>query len=136
MTNLFADPALVFRGILKAREEVTEAQAKPAAQVVRPQFDPAAALAELQSTPRPIIEQNTALSWAGRAVAAYTLAVRQGALVQRVDWFTTGDDYGQEAREHAALVGDGGKTLDFVEKQLRGPRQLAMRAASEPVPPL
>jgi hypothetical protein len=71
------------------------------------------------------VERETANKWAARAIACYTQCVETGEL----RWRLRGDDYRHEALEHAALIGDNGKTvarlqvrIDRVRKRCAGRR--------------
>jgi len=74
-------------------------------------FDIDAATKELHDTTIEAIERATALTWGGRAAAAYRLAVdNTGAERQR--WVMDAENYRQESLEHAAMAED----LDFLRQ--------------------
>lgn len=60
------------------------------------------------------IELETALKWAGRAVACRERYARTG----RAAWLLRARDYAHEALEHAALVGDYGRTAAEVQRKI------------------
>lgn len=70
-----------------------------------PLFDVEAAMSELRSKPIEDIERSTAKTWAGRAAAAFRLAASAEG-DKRQAWLMDGENYRQEALEHAAMTGD------------------------------
>lgn len=75
------------------------------------------------------IDQETALKWAARAVAAFEMAEEQKhSLRQRIEYFSMGDDFRHEAREHAATASDNVKTLHEVESQIDRARESALNS--------
>lgn len=76
---------------------------------LKAQIDAAAhaALAELQSLSIDDVQRATAITWAGRAVAAYALFEQTGNIYRLLD----AEEYGHEAIEHAALAG----SIVFIE---------------------
>lgn len=64
-----------------------------------------------------VIERETALKWAYRAVACYERAAREVG-VKQTGWLLRAADYAHEALEHSATVGDGGRTLKKIQKML------------------
>lgn len=54
------------------------------------------------------IERATALTWGGRAAAAFQLAVEADDLDERRRLLMDGENYRQEALEHAAMTEDWG----------------------------
>lgn len=61
------------------------------------------------------IERETALKWAYRAVACWERAAKAR---DPLPWILRAADYKHESLEHAATVGDHGRTLSKVEKIL------------------
>lgn len=60
------------------------------------------------------VECSTAEKWAGRAVACYRMYASSG----KVTWLIRADRYREEALEHAAVVGDCGKTVMAIQKEI------------------
>jgi hypothetical protein len=98
----------------------------------RPGLDVNGAMTELRSKDHAQIEYETALQWAARAVAAFTLSVQSPDRVAQVMRFSEGDDYANEAREHASQVGDNGKLLRFIDGQIEQTRESALANAIRP----
>lgn len=96
----------------------------------RSALDVERALSELSVKDRAQIESETATTWASRAIASYTLAVRAPDRPTQVLRFSEGDEYSSEAREHAALVQDNGKTLAYVTGEMEKVRQQALGVAA------
>jgi hypothetical protein len=65
------------------------------------------------------IDRETALKWAGRAVACY----QRYAATGKIRWLLRAENHEHEAMEHAALVGDRGKTLRAVQDELERARR-------------
>ena len=61
------------------------------------------------------IERETSRKWLARAIACYQKFDRTG----KNKWLIRAESYRQEALEHAALIGDCGKTVCAVEKALK-----------------
>lgn len=95
-------------------------------------LDVSGALQELRTKDRNQIEYETAVKWAGRAVAAYTLGLRSADRAAQVMRFSEGDGYADEAREHAAQVNDGGRLLRFVTEQMSSARDSALAGVIQP----
>jgi hypothetical protein len=55
---------------------------------------------ELRIKPMALIQQETAIVWADRAIAAYTLYLEEN----NIQWLLDGDEYYHEALEHAVLA--------------------------------
>ena len=75
------------------------------------------------------INRETAVKWALRALACYGNAKKTTGAT-RQEWILRAADYSHEALEHAALIGDGGrsvgaleKSFDKVRKHLNAPMQ-------------
>lgn len=66
----------------------------------------------------------TAATWARRAIAAFNRAARSGSR----DWLLDGEDHRHEALEHAALIGDHGRTVARMQKQIDAARERAWGA--------
>lgn len=72
------------------------------------------ALREVETKSDAAIERETALKWAGRAVACY----HKFSATKKPEWRLRAQDYEHEAIEHAALVRDGGRTLAAIENAI------------------
>ena len=70
------------------------------------QLDIAAARKELQAQDIQAIERTTAITWGGRAAAAFRLAAEADDADGRRKWLMDGENYRQEALEHAAMTDD------------------------------
>jgi len=97
-----------------------------------PGLNVSGALQELRTKDRSQIEYETALTWAGRAVASYTLGLRSADRAAQVMRFSEGDGYADEAREHAAQVNDGGRLLRYISEQVSSARDSALAGAVQP----
>ena len=86
-------------------------------------LDVPAAILELKQKNHAQIEFESALRWGSLSIAAYTLADRTIDKAERISYFSDGEDYANEAREHAAQVGDGGKLLEYLNKEIDVVRQ-------------
>ena len=62
--------------------------------------------AELRRKTIEDIERATALTWGGRAAAAFSIAQVEEEPQERLRWLWDGENYRQEALEHAAMVDD------------------------------
>lgn len=69
---------------------------------------------EIAAKSEAAIERETALKWAGRAVACYRRYITTGD--ER--WQVRAHDYRHEALEHAAIIGDHGRTAAAIQKRL------------------
>lgn len=114
-------------------EDVVDERLSEARQQVGPPaaLDVPAALSELQIKDRVQIEQEAALRWGAFAIASYTLAVRAGGGVVQTLRFAEGEDYANEAREHAALTKNP-KLLAYLEGEIEQARQSALGVISGP----
>jgi hypothetical protein len=63
------------------------------------------------------IERETAKKWTARAAACYERAAETTGAA-RTKWLLRADDYKHEALEHGALVGDRGRTVGKIEREL------------------
>jgi hypothetical protein len=88
-------------------------------------LDVPAAIIELQQKTKAQIEFESSLRWGSLAVAAYTLSERTADKAERISRFSEGEDYNTEAREHAAQVGDEGRLLEYLNKNIDGAREKA-----------
>lgn len=61
------------------------------------------------------VQRQTAWTWAKRAIRYRRYAERDG---ERCEWWARYDDARHEALEHAALVGDRGKTVARVQAKV------------------
>lgn len=68
-------------------------------------FDIEEATKELRSKNIEEIEQATAVTWGGRAAAAFRLAAASTG-DERQQWVMDAENYRQESLEHAAMTGD------------------------------
>lgn len=97
-----------------------------------PLLDVEKALKELESTTMAEIEHTTALTWGARAVASFQMCSRAGDWESRFRHFCEGENYRQEALEHAAM-GDGWQSLlpalDTEINEARGAAETAMQFA-------
>ena len=73
---------------------------------------------EVASKSDATIERETARKWTARAVACYARAKKSRTDAARGKWRERAKGYRDEALEHAALVGDGGKTVKRVQREL------------------
>lgn len=80
------------------------------------------AVAELHHKTIEAVQQETAVTWAGRAAAAYHLYVQGGHLQMLLD----AEEYHHEALEHAALVSSDPGVLDQVRHYLAACKADAM----------
>lgn len=74
------------------------------------------------------IERATAQTWGGRAAASYQLATQADGMAERFRHFYEGENYRQEALEHASMAEDGGKLLMQVHDEVEAYRRRAMEA--------
>lgn len=74
----------------------------------------AEALKEVRTKSDTDIDRETAHKWAGRAVAAFRIASETGDPTMILRAY----DYEHEALEHASLVGDYGKLVGQIQKQI------------------
>ncbi len=72
------------------------------------------------------IQRMTASRWAARAVACYARS-RSYSGAGRVHWLDRATSYRDEALEHAALVGDAGRTVAKVQRRVDAARNKAER---------
>ncbi len=83
-------------------------------------------LAELKAKSLVEIEKATAMTWGGRAAASYLLAHRAAAKAERLRRFYEGENYRQEALEHAAMAEDGGRLLLQIHDEVEAHRRRAL----------
>lgn len=79
------------------------------------------AVGELQEKTMQQIQHETALTWAGRALASYALFERTGDLQRLLD----GEEFGHEATEHASLAGVPGFS-DLIASHIHDAREHAL----------
>jgi hypothetical protein len=75
------------------------------------------------------IQRETAVTWGARAINAFKIAVASKANAPD-HWLTAvihGEDYFQEAVEHAALVEDKGATVKLIQEDIDPYRQAALK---------
>ena len=77
-----------------------------------------AARTEVTSKSDVVIERETAEKWAARSIACFEKYAETG----NQKWLVRAEDYKHEALEHAALVGDFGRTVCRVQKMIEGRR--------------
>ena len=73
-----------------------------------------AAAEEVQTKSSAEIDRDTARKWADRAIASYGLYGQTGEL----DRLLAAEDHKHEALEHAAQVGDRGKFVGEIEREI------------------
>jgi hypothetical protein len=86
------------------------------------------ALKELRTTSMADIERATAITWGGRAVASFRLCSEAPDWEARFRHFCEGENYRQEALEHAAMSGDWKTLLPAVESEVDQARAAAETA--------
>ncbi|HUR61789.1 MAG TPA: hypothetical protein VM286_05430 [Candidatus Thermoplasmatota archaeon] len=97
-----------------------------------PMLDVEKALQELQTTSMAQVERTTALTWGARAVAAFRLCAQSTDWESRFRFFCDGENYRQEALEHAAMSDDWRSLLPALETEVneaRGAAETAMQFA-------
>ena len=72
------------------------------------------------------IERQTALTWGGRAAASYQLSEEAKTLDKRFERFYEGENYRQEAFEHASMAEDRGKLLREIRDEIEAARESAL----------
>lgn len=87
------------------------------------------------------LELETANSWAARAISCFARAAdvaRSAAKSQSVamveeagEWRLRAENYRHEALEHAALVGDHGKTVGAIQRKIDGAFRTALTSKAE-----
>lgn len=83
---------------------------------------------ELEGKTMVEIERATALTWGGRAAASYQRSLEAGSLHDRFRCFYEGENYRQEALEHAAMAEDRGKLVAVVHDEIDALRKRAIVA--------
>ncbi|HUR63128.1 MAG TPA: hypothetical protein VM241_01465 [Candidatus Thermoplasmatota archaeon] len=86
------------------------------------------ALKELRTTSMAQIERSTALTWGGRAVASFRLCAEAGDWEARFRHFCEGENYRQEALEHAAMGEDWQGLLPVIDAEINEARAAAETA--------
>lgn len=81
---------------------------------------------ELETKSMDDIERETALKWGARAAASYDLAGREKTLDARFRRFYEGENFRQEALEHASMVGDGAETVGEIKDAIEEHRSKAL----------
>jgi hypothetical protein len=94
-----------------------------------PVLDPAAARKELKEKSLLDIERATAITWGGRAAASFLLAREATDPKERLQRLQDGENYRQEALEHAAMTEDL-ELLVQVRKEMDVHRKPAMAYAA------
>ncbi len=72
------------------------------------------------------IERATALTWGGRALASYCLSRESATPLERLQRFYEGENYRQEAMEHASMADDGGALMRGIHGEVESERQAAL----------
>jgi len=90
-----------------------------------PILDVEKALKELQGTSMAQIERTTALTWGGRAVASFRLCAQATDWESRFRHFCEGENYRQEALEHAAMGEDWQGLLPALDTEINEARAAA-----------
>lgn len=85
-------------------------------------------IAELKTKSMVDIERATAQTWGGRAAASYQLAMQSDGMAGRFRHFYEGENYRQEALEHASMAEDRGQLLMQVHDEIDAHRRKAMEA--------
>lgn len=91
-------------------------------------LDVAKGLSELKTKSLAEIERMTAMTWGGRAAASYQLVLEAGGMAERFRHFYEGENYRQEALEHASMVEDRGSLLVQVHDEVDAYRRRAAEA--------
>lgn len=73
---------------------------------------------EVASKSDATIERETASKWAARTLACYARSTAAKTVHEQLKWRERAKGYRDEALEHAALVGDGGKTVKKIQRKL------------------
>lgn len=81
---------------------------------------------ELRSTSLDAIERTTALTWGARAAASYRLAMGEKSMEERFRRFYEGENFRQEAFEHASMADEDGTLLREVRKEVDESRSKAL----------
>lgn len=76
------------------------------------------AVAEVRSKSASRLDFETADRWASRSIACYRLAKEARDVDEKAEYLARATDYRHEALEHAALVGDRGKTVRVVQDRI------------------
>lgn len=72
------------------------------------------------------IERATALTWGGRALASYHLSRESSTPLERLQRFYEGENYRQEAMEHASMAEDGGGLMRGIHDEVEVERKAAL----------
>lgn len=94
------------------------------------QIDVEKGLKELREKQLLQIERETAKTWGGRAAASFQLAIEAGKLGERVRHLYEGENYRQEALEHAAMTEDI-KFLEDIAREIEDYRKEALENIQE-----
>jgi hypothetical protein len=86
------------------------------------------ALKELTTTSMAQIERTTALTWGGRAVASFRLCSQANDWETRFRHFCEGENYRQEALEHAAMAENWQNLLPGLDAEITEARAAAETA--------
>lgn len=102
-----------------------------------PVLDVEKALKELATTSIAEIEHSTALTWGARAVASFQLCAQATEWRARFQYFCDGENYRQEALEHAATATDWQQLMPVLDAEINKSRANAENAmqVAKPVPP-
>jgi hypothetical protein len=86
------------------------------------------ALKELRTTTMAEIERTTAIAWGGRAVASFQLCSQASDWQERFRHFCEGENYRQEALEHAAMSENWQELLPRIDAEIHEARSAAETA--------
>ncbi|MBI2078543.1 MAG: hypothetical protein HYT80_09295 [Euryarchaeota archaeon] len=81
---------------------------------------------ELRSTTLEAIERTTALTWGARAAASYRLSLAEKTAKKRFRRFYEGENFRQEAFEHASMADEDGRLLREVRDEVEESRSEAL----------
>lgn len=84
------------------------------------------AVDELQKKTMIDIEWETAQTWGGRAAASFQMACDAADTPTALKHFFQGENFRQEAMEHAAMVEDHGKLVGTVQDEIDEHRRPAL----------
>lgn len=93
-----------------------------------PKLDIEKAMKELAEKSMMDIEQATALTWGGRAAASFRLSLEANTPSERLQRFYEGENYRQEAMEHASMLEDGAELLRAIHAEITLARTPALAA--------
>ncbi|MEA3189864.1 MAG: hypothetical protein QOD77_446 [Thermoplasmata archaeon] len=74
------------------------------------------------------IERATALTWGSRAAASFQCSLEARSVHERFRCFYEGENYRQEALEHAAMTEDRGELVGVMHDEIEAIRKRALAA--------